>query len=157
MIVFFLSWGTRRYNSSQWSKFMKKDNGDIKFLTKEDNNEVDDRSLYKEGQYWLKKDVGGKIERVLIICRYRHPNNEWLSKIQVCFFGCNGYTCVTKMWILKWEAVPGTRLKWSLLKKNKTNISEVFHFIKRNTMEMLLSCPNEYKRFPFALFIYSII
>ena len=55
---------------------MKKDNGDIKFLTKEDNNEVDDRSLYKEGQYWLKKDVGGKIERVLIICWYRHPNNE---------------------------------------------------------------------------------
>jgi len=125
---------------------MKKDNGNIKLLTKEDNNEVDDRSLYEEGQHWLKKNVGGKIDRLLIICRYRHHNNEWLSKIQVCSFGCNGYTCVTKMWILKWEAVPGTRMKWILLKKNKTNIFEVFYFIKRNNMGMLLSCPNEYKR-----------
>uniref|UniRef100_A0A9L0TG69 SEC11 homolog C, signal peptidase complex subunit n=1 Tax=Equus caballus TaxID=9796 RepID=A0A9L0TG69_HORSE len=37
------------------------DNGDIKFLTKGDNNEVDDRGLYKEGQNWLeKKDVVGR-------------------------------------------------------------------------------------------------
>ena len=125
---------------------MKKDNGNIKLLTKEDINEVDDRSLYEEGQHWLKKNVGGKIDRLLIVCRYRHHNNEWLSKIQVCSFGCNGYTCVTKMWILKWEAVPRTRMKWILLKKNKTNIFEVFYFIKRNNMGMLLSCPNEYKR-----------
>ncbi|XP_018428947.1 PREDICTED: signal peptidase complex catalytic subunit SEC11C-like isoform X1 [Nanorana parkeri] len=33
----------------------------IKFLTKGDNNEVDDRGLYKEGQNWLeKKDVVGR-------------------------------------------------------------------------------------------------
>lgn len=153
----FLSWGTRRSKSSQWSKFMKKDNGNIKFLTKEDSNEVDDRSLCKEGQHWLKKDIGGKIERPLIICRYRHCNNEWLSKIQICSFGCSGYTCVTKTWILKWEAVPGTRVKWILLKKNKTNIFEVLYFIERNNVEMLLSCPNEYKSFPFDLFTYSII
>ncbi|XP_055153663.1 signal peptidase complex catalytic subunit SEC11C isoform X5 [Symphalangus syndactylus] len=38
-----------------------RDNGDIKFLTKGDNNEVDDRGLYKEGQNWLeKKDVVGR-------------------------------------------------------------------------------------------------
>ncbi|CAJ0945694.1 unnamed protein product, partial [Ranitomeya imitator] len=37
------------------------ENGDIKFLTKGDNNEVDDRGLYKEGQNWLeKKDVVGR-------------------------------------------------------------------------------------------------
>ena len=54
----------------------EKDNGNIKFLTKEDSNEVDDRSLCKEGQHWLKKDIGGKIERPLIICQYRHCNNE---------------------------------------------------------------------------------
>ncbi|XP_043752151.1 signal peptidase complex catalytic subunit SEC11C-like [Cervus elaphus] len=41
-------------------KVYEKDNGDIKFLTKGDNNEVDDRGLYKEGQNWLeKKDVVG--------------------------------------------------------------------------------------------------
>ncbi|XP_010082495.1 PREDICTED: signal peptidase complex catalytic subunit SEC11A, partial [Pterocles gutturalis] len=36
-------------------------NGDIKFLTKGDNNAVDDRGLYKRGQHWLeKKDVVGR-------------------------------------------------------------------------------------------------
>ena len=42
-------------------KVHEKDNGDIKFLTKGGNNEVDDRGLYKEGQNWLeKKDVVGR-------------------------------------------------------------------------------------------------
>uniref|UniRef100_A0A8C5LLZ4 Signal peptidase complex catalytic subunit SEC11 n=1 Tax=Leptobrachium leishanense TaxID=445787 RepID=A0A8C5LLZ4_9ANUR len=42
-------------------KVHEKDSGDIKFLTKGDNNEVDDRGLYKEGQNWLeKKDVVGR-------------------------------------------------------------------------------------------------
>ncbi|XP_025925899.1 signal peptidase complex catalytic subunit SEC11C isoform X1 [Apteryx rowi] len=42
-------------------KIHEKENGDIKFLTKGDNNEVDDRGLYKEGQNWLeKKDVVGR-------------------------------------------------------------------------------------------------
>ncbi|XP_033616990.1 signal peptidase complex catalytic subunit SEC11A isoform X3 [Fukomys damarensis] len=36
-------------------------NGHIKFLTKGDNNAVDDRGLYKQGQHWLeKKDVVGR-------------------------------------------------------------------------------------------------
>ncbi|KAG7271510.1 hypothetical protein CRUP_005131, partial [Coryphaenoides rupestris] len=38
-----------------------RDNGDVKFLTKGDNNAVDDRGLYKQGQHWLeKKDVVGR-------------------------------------------------------------------------------------------------
>jgi len=38
-----------------------RENGDIKFLTKGDNNSVDDRGLYKQGQHWLeKKDVVGR-------------------------------------------------------------------------------------------------
>lgn len=38
-----------------------RENGDIKFLTKGDNNAVDDRGLYKQGQHWLeKKDVVGR-------------------------------------------------------------------------------------------------
>lgn len=36
-------------------------NGHVKFLTKGDNNAVDDRGLYKQGQHWLeKKDVVGR-------------------------------------------------------------------------------------------------
>lgn len=36
-------------------------NGDLKFLTKGDNNQVDDRGLYAPGQLWLeKKDVVGR-------------------------------------------------------------------------------------------------
>ncbi|XP_041073895.1 signal peptidase complex catalytic subunit SEC11A-like [Polyodon spathula] len=42
-------------------KVHEKENGDIKFLTKGDNNAVDDRGLYKQGQHWLeKKDVVGR-------------------------------------------------------------------------------------------------
>ncbi|XP_043350195.1 signal peptidase complex catalytic subunit SEC11A isoform X3 [Dermochelys coriacea] len=42
-------------------KIHEKQNGDIKFLTKGDNNSVDDRGLYKQGQHWLeKKDVVGR-------------------------------------------------------------------------------------------------
>lgn len=36
-------------------------NGNIKFLTKGDNNSVDDRGLYAPGQLWLeRKDVVGR-------------------------------------------------------------------------------------------------
>lgn len=43
------------------SHFVYRENGDIKFLTKGDNNAVDDRGLYKQGQHWLeKKDVVGR-------------------------------------------------------------------------------------------------
>ncbi|XP_039195434.1 signal peptidase complex catalytic subunit SEC11A [Crotalus tigris] len=42
-------------------KIHEKQNGDIKFLTKGDNNAVDDRGLYRQGQHWLeKKDVVGR-------------------------------------------------------------------------------------------------
>ncbi|KAK1891692.1 Signal peptidase complex catalytic subunit SEC11A [Dissostichus eleginoides] len=42
-------------------KIHEKETGDIKFLTKGDNNAVDDRGLYKQGQHWLeKKDVVGR-------------------------------------------------------------------------------------------------
>uniref|UniRef100_A0A8C5D0L3 Signal peptidase complex catalytic subunit SEC11 n=1 Tax=Gouania willdenowi TaxID=441366 RepID=A0A8C5D0L3_GOUWI len=43
-------------------------NGDIKFLTKGDNNAVDDRGLYKQGQHWLeKKDVVGRARGSLLL------------------------------------------------------------------------------------------
>merc|ERR1712062_817727 len=41
-------------------KVHEKENGFIKFLTKGDNNNIDDRGLYAPGQVWLgKKDVIG--------------------------------------------------------------------------------------------------
>lgn len=48
-------------------KVHEKNNGDIKFLTEGDNNEVDDRSLYKEGLNWLKKDM---VERSKMFSSY---------------------------------------------------------------------------------------
>ena len=40
---------------------MIRETGDVKFLTKGDNNNVDDRGLYSPGQLWLeKKDVIGR-------------------------------------------------------------------------------------------------
>lgn len=42
-------------------KVHEKKNGSVKFLTKGDNNSVDDRGLYAPGQLWLqKKDVVGR-------------------------------------------------------------------------------------------------
>ncbi|KAL3884354.1 hypothetical protein ACJMK2_024500 [Sinanodonta woodiana] len=42
-------------------KVHEKENGTVKFLTKGDNNSVDDRGLYAPGQLWLeKKDVVGR-------------------------------------------------------------------------------------------------
>ncbi len=41
--------------------FDNRDDGYVKFLTKGDNNQVDDRGLYAPGQLWLeKKDVIGR-------------------------------------------------------------------------------------------------
>lgn len=38
-----------------------RENGTVKFLTKGDNNSVDDRGLYAPGQLWLtKKDMVGR-------------------------------------------------------------------------------------------------
>lgn len=42
-------------------KFVYRENGTVKFLTKGDNNNVDDRGLYAPGQLWLtKNDVVGR-------------------------------------------------------------------------------------------------
>lgn len=41
--------------------FSNRSNGTVKFLTKGDNNSVDDRGLYAPGQLWLtKKDIVGR-------------------------------------------------------------------------------------------------
>lgn len=37
----------------------------------------------------------------------------------VCSFGCNGRICVTKTWILKWEAVPGMKIEMNSIEKEK--------------------------------------
>lgn len=46
--------------------FINRDNGTVKFLTKGDNNSVDDRGLYAPGQLWLtKKDIVGRARGLL--------------------------------------------------------------------------------------------
>lgn len=46
--------------------FNFRSNGDVKFLTKGDNNQVDDRSLYAPGQLWLEKsDMVGRAKGLL--------------------------------------------------------------------------------------------
>uniref|UniRef100_A0ABI7YJX9 Signal peptidase complex catalytic subunit SEC11 n=1 Tax=Felis catus TaxID=9685 RepID=A0ABI7YJX9_FELCA len=55
-------------------KIREKQNGHIKFLAKGDNNAVDDRGLYKQGQHWLeKKDVVGRARGVRA---QREPNTR---------------------------------------------------------------------------------
>ncbi|KAJ6640385.1 Signal peptidase complex catalytic subunit SEC11C [Pseudolycoriella hygida] len=47
-------------------KLHEKNNGTLKFLTKGDNNSVDDRGLYAPGQLWLtKNDIVGRAQGVL--------------------------------------------------------------------------------------------
>ncbi|KAI8783107.1 Signal peptidase complex catalytic subunit S11A [Biomphalaria glabrata] len=47
-------------------KVHEKENGTVRFLTKGDNNSVDDRGLYAKGQLWLeKKDVVGRAKAFL--------------------------------------------------------------------------------------------
>lgn len=47
-------------------KLHEKENGTVKFLTKGDNNSVDDRGLYAPGQLWLtKNDIVGRARGVL--------------------------------------------------------------------------------------------
>lgn len=47
-------------------KVHEKDNSTVKFLTKGDNNSVDDRGLYAPGQMWLtKKDIVGRAKGFL--------------------------------------------------------------------------------------------
>jgi len=47
-------------------KVHEKEDGSLKFLTKGDNNSVDDRGLYAKGQLWLqKKDVVGRAKAYL--------------------------------------------------------------------------------------------
>ncbi|KAM6351555.1 signal peptidase complex catalytic subunit SEC11A isoform X1 [Harpia harpyja] len=56
-----LSISKKDVGGSELHRAFKMQNGDIKFLTKGDNNAVDDRGLYKRGQHWLeKKDVVGR-------------------------------------------------------------------------------------------------
>lgn len=46
--------------------FYLRGNNDVKFLTKGDNNSVDDRGLYAPGQLWLnKKDIVGRAKGFL--------------------------------------------------------------------------------------------
>uniref|UniRef100_A0A8C4LJR8 Signal peptidase complex catalytic subunit SEC11 n=1 Tax=Equus asinus asinus TaxID=83772 RepID=A0A8C4LJR8_EQUAS len=62
-------------------KIHEKQNGHIKFLTKGDNNAVDDRGLYKQGQHWLeKKDVVGRARGLSVPWRNYSPHLPQFSR-----------------------------------------------------------------------------
>ncbi|XP_005995711.1 signal peptidase complex catalytic subunit SEC11A isoform X1 [Latimeria chalumnae] len=64
-------------------KIHEKENGDIKFLTKGDNNAVDDRGLYKQGQHWLeKKDVVGRARGMLF--SFYWVSLYWFTESELC-------------------------------------------------------------------------
>lgn len=69
--------------------FNRRENGTVKFLTKGDNNSVDDRGLYAPGQLWLtKNDIVGRARGVLpyvgmiTIYMNEYPN----FKVRKCIF-----------------------------------------------------------------------
>ncbi|CAF2490353.1 unnamed protein product [Rotaria sp. Silwood2] len=74
-------------------KVHEKDDGYVKFLTKGDNNQVDDRGLYSPGQLWLeKKDVIGRARGFLpyigmvTILMNDHPQLKYLVLAVLGFF-----------------------------------------------------------------------
>ncbi|XP_057399721.1 signal peptidase complex catalytic subunit SEC11A isoform X4 [Balaenoptera acutorostrata] len=66
-------------------KIHEKQNGHIKFLTKGDNNAVDDRGLYKQGQHWLeKKDVVGRARGTDTVDSVIPPANSGTVELRNC-------------------------------------------------------------------------
>jgi len=65
--------------------FFSRNNGTIKFLTKGDNNSVDDRGLYAPGQQWLEKsDMVGRARGFLpYVGMVTILMNEY-PKVKVC-------------------------------------------------------------------------
>lgn len=65
--------------------FFFRNNGTIKFLTKGDNNSVDDRGLYAPGQQWLEKsDMVGRARGFLpYVGMVTILMNEY-PKVKVC-------------------------------------------------------------------------
>eukprot|EP00112_Aurelia_sp_Birch-Aquarium-sp1_P023271 Seg687.1 transcript_id=Seg687.1/GoldUCD/mRNA.D3Y31 product="Signal peptidase complex catalytic subunit SEC11A" protein_id=Seg687.1/GoldUCD/D3Y31 len=74
-------------------KVHEKANGHVKFLTKGDNNNVDDRGLYAPGQFWLqKKDVIGRSKGylpyigIVTILMNDYPKIKYLILAALAFF-----------------------------------------------------------------------
>lgn len=61
IIHIFIDYTSQSFFFSVYSLLFCRADGKLKFLTKGDNNAVDDRGLYAPGQLWLeKKDVVGR-------------------------------------------------------------------------------------------------
>lgn len=77
-----------------------RENGTVKFLTKGDNNSVDDRGLYAPGQLWLtKKDVVGRARGFLpYVGMVTILMNEY-PKFKVHSLKCNVYNLLTYSFI----------------------------------------------------------
>lgn len=82
--------------------FSFRENGTAKFLTKGDNNSVDDRGLYAPGQLWLaKKDVVGRARGLLpyvgMVTIYM---NEYPKVKYALLAGLAGYVLIHREWPL---------------------------------------------------------
>ena len=77
-------------------KVHEKQDGSIKFLTKGDNNSVDDRGLYAPGQYWLThKDVVGRARGFLpYVGIVTIIMNEY-PKVKYAVLACLGFYVLT--------------------------------------------------------------
>ncbi|XP_015449049.1 signal peptidase complex catalytic subunit SEC11A isoform X3 [Pteropus alecto] len=89
-------------------KIHEKQNGHIKFLTKGDNNAVDDRGLYKQGQHWLeKKDVVGRARGTRYSFCWVCLCWSIVSKKSASLFPEDAVLCVTDVWSRYWSVIGG--------------------------------------------------
>ena len=77
-------------------KIHEKEDGTIKFLTKGDNNTVDDRGLYAPGQFWLeRKDVVGRARGFLPYVGIVSIKVNEYSKFKYAVLACFGFYFLT--------------------------------------------------------------
>ncbi|KAK2717265.1 hypothetical protein QYM36_007403 [Artemia franciscana] len=74
-------------------KVHERENGTAKFLTKGDNNNVDDRGLYAPGQVWLQRgDVVGRVKGFLpFVGIFSVVMNEYLKPKYIVLAGPGVY------------------------------------------------------------------
>lgn len=83
---------------NQFNYIYYRNNGTVKFLTKGDNNSVDDRGLYAQGQLWLtKKDVVGRTRGFLpyvgMVTIYMNEYPKFKVIFSIFFYFCSYVLC----------------------------------------------------------------
>lgn len=104
----------------------EKDNGDVKFLTKRDNEDVDYRGLAQEGQTWPEQKCGGESWRVFSIRRWSHRNNQDDPKFRHAVLAVLGAYVLLfmnpKMKNNSWDQIEVSSVE------KESNLFKTFHF-----------------------------